>query len=390
MAIGSTTQIPHSVETALKKAAEITGVDFQYLVDTAARESGFRASVKAPTSSASGLFQFIESTWLQMVKDKGPELGLGDVAKHITKDGKGNYRVEDRQMRREILELRNKPEVAALMAGAFTQQNATHLEGQIGRKPTSGELYIAHFLGAHNGSRLVKAATLKPEMQAADLFPQAARSNKSLFYRRGKPVSVKGLYQNLVRRHHVQHTVVAEKTTSAKTVAESKSVNVVPELAAIARTAPLDGAILKKTGVETVAGVELVAGGERVAAVTSAGKTNLPDGFFKAQASALMETKKGIKPVAMRDDAGLSASGREDGAIGVWNGFAAELKVSNADGALKKDTSYGAIQGNLHDQNFQVAERTSQGNGRGPRPILETGSGVRGLFQKGGLGTAKG
>ncbi len=209
MAVQSTAQIPTNIVTALQNAAKLTGADFQYLVDTAARESGFRPSVKARTSSATGLFQFIDSTWLQMVKDKGPELGLGDAARHITKTENGRYKVRDPEMLREILNLRKNPEVAAVMAGAFTQFNAETLEGEIGRKPTSGELYIAHFLGAGNGSKLIRASSLNPEMKAADLFPAAARSNKSLFYRRGEAVSVKGLYQNLVRRHSVQRVDLA-------------------------------------------------------------------------------------------------------------------------------------------------------------------------------------
>jgi len=210
MAVQSTGHIPKNITNALQKASVVTGVDFQYLMDTAARESGFRPSVKAPTSSASGLFQFIESTWLQMVKEHGNEFNLGEQAKLISKTKSGKYIVEDASKRREILNLRNDPDVAALMAGAFTKLNATHMEQTLSRKPTSGELYIAHFLGAGNGGKLVKAATVNPSMKAADLFPSAARSNKSLFYRRGEAVSVKGLYQNLVRRHHVGKINIAE------------------------------------------------------------------------------------------------------------------------------------------------------------------------------------
>ncbi len=203
MAVHSTGHIPQKITNALQKASVVTGVDFQYLMDTAARESGFRPSVKAPTSSASGLFQFIESTWLQMVKEHGNEFGLGEQAKQISKTKSGKYVVEDAGKRREILDLRNNPDVASVMAGAFTKLNAQHMEQTLSRKPTSGELYIAHFLGAGNGGKLVKAANVNPTMKAADLFPSAARSNKSLFYQRGKAVSVKGLYQNLVRRHNV-------------------------------------------------------------------------------------------------------------------------------------------------------------------------------------------
>ena len=196
-------KVPGDVSAALQKASRVTGVDFQYLLDTAARESGFRPRVQAKTSSASGLFQFIESTWLQMVKEHGSTYGLAKEAQQISKTRSGRYVVADPSQRQAILNLRNKPEVAAVMAGAFTQLNAQHMEGVLGRKATPGELYIAHFLGAGNGGKLVKAAALRPELKAADLFPSAARSNKSLFYKKGQAVGVRELYHKLVRRHQV-------------------------------------------------------------------------------------------------------------------------------------------------------------------------------------------
>ena len=70
-AIGST------VAGAIQKAAQATGTGFSYLLATAKIESGFDPQVKAKTSSATGLFQFIEQTWLQTMKQSGAELGSG-------------------------------------------------------------------------------------------------------------------------------------------------------------------------------------------------------------------------------------------------------------------------------------------------------------------------
>ena len=62
---------------AIKQAATTTGTSFQYLLATAKMESNFNPSAKAPTSSARGLFQFIDQTWLGTVKEAGAQLEIG-------------------------------------------------------------------------------------------------------------------------------------------------------------------------------------------------------------------------------------------------------------------------------------------------------------------------
>ncbi len=360
MAVGSTTQIPLKIESALKKAAAATGVDFQYLVDTAKRESGFRASVKAPTSSASGLFQFIESTWLQMVKEKGPELGLKDVAAQITKTSSGKYHVANSETRKEILELRNKPEIAALMAGAFTKINAETVEAKIGRKPTSGELYIAHFLGAHNGSKLIQASSLKPTMKAADLFPQAANSNKSLFYKGGNAVSVKGLYHSLVRRHSVQQIDVAQNKQEEK----------IAELAAVKQPVILQGSADYQHSKRAISPVKI----ENENQIGQIFHQGLEGALFTnidtKKSNQLREVKvasgdtiSSTSTHSNNGDTNYGGATNDDGRIGVWG------EVANS---LQKN------------EKFAVNDTGKQ------KPILELGEGnrskARQLFRKGGLG----
>ena len=335
MATPSVHKIPQQIETALKKAAETTGIDFQYLVDTAARESGFRASVKAKTSSASGLFQFIESTWLQMVKEKGGDYGLQKYAKHINKTDQGRYFVKDDKMRREILNLRNDAGTASLMAGAFTQMNAEALSERVGRRPTPGELYIAHFLGAGNGGKLIQAATANPTMRADKLFPSAARSNKPLFYKSGAAVSVKQLYQNLVRRHHVQSVAVAEAKQSEKL--------------------PI------KPDVSQIAGApEILQGSALKAILASAQTLKNESGLLNDQVGAGSEAASGS-----------SIDERASGGLGVWQVYrAGDIR----DQSPEKPRP-------LLAQLEAAAEQKLQ-----KRPILEINEGVKGLFKKGGLG----
>jgi hypothetical protein len=177
-----------SVTGAIQKAAKLTGTSFQYLLATAKVESNLNPDAAARTSSAGGLFQFIEQTWLQTLKEAGPALGYGHYAAAISQDESGRFSVTDPKMRAEIMNLRRDPAANATMAGAFTQSNAAYLKERLGRKPTDGELYIAHFMGANGAARLIGQASDNPDANAAELFPGAARANKSIFFdKSGKP-----------------------------------------------------------------------------------------------------------------------------------------------------------------------------------------------------------
>lgn len=197
----TSTGISNRIEQAFDAASDSTGTSFQYLLDTARRESSLQPDAKAPTSSATGLFQFVESTWLQTLKEEGPSLGLGQYSAEITKTASGRYQVADPTAREKILALREDPEVSSLMAGALTRRNAQSLRSDIGREATAGELYIAHFLGAKGASGLIGAAGSDPTSSAADLFPQAAKANPAIFYEGGRERSVAEVYANLTSRH---------------------------------------------------------------------------------------------------------------------------------------------------------------------------------------------
>lgn len=185
------------ISGAIRQAARSTGVSFEYLVTTARIESNFNPAAQAPTSSAKGLYQFIEQTWLATVKKEGPALGLGRYADAIVPTGDGRYEVPDAKARAAIMQLRSDPNVSALMAGAFSRNNAFHLTGAIGRRPTEGELYTAHFLGSDGAGKLINAAEQRPGANAAAMFPQAAAANRSIFYDGGRSRSVGEVYARL-------------------------------------------------------------------------------------------------------------------------------------------------------------------------------------------------
>lgn len=208
-----------TVAYAIERASARTGADFDYLMKTAARESSLNPDAKAGTSSAAGLFQFIDQTWLGMIKEHGAEHGLSQYADQISQTKSGRYVVADRQVRREILALRYDPEISATMAGEFTQDSAATLRGSLGREPTGGELYAAHFLGPGGALDLIKAAQAG-ETSAASVFPDAARANRSIFYGKGGARSAQEVLAVLDAKHRnvdvPDETEVAEGQMMAK------------------------------------------------------------------------------------------------------------------------------------------------------------------------------
>ena len=195
---------------AIRDAARATGASFQYLLATAQVESSLNATATVSTSSAKGLFQFVDQTWLATMKQAGPALGYGKYADAIVQTPTGNYAVPDPAMRREILALRDDPVANAALAGAFTQQNAALLTQRIGRTPTEGELYIAHFLGAGGGAQLINLASQNPNATAASIFPSAAKANPTIFYdRQGHARSAAEVYHVLVARYDMARAAPA-------------------------------------------------------------------------------------------------------------------------------------------------------------------------------------
>nr|WP_314438613.1 transglycosylase SLT domain-containing protein [uncultured Brevundimonas sp.] len=197
MGIGS---IPSSsgVETAIRRASNAVGVDFDFMMKTARRESAMNPSARARTSSAAGLFQFIEQTWLSTVKQHGPQHGYGQYADLIQRGSDGRWRVEG-SARNVVLDLRFDPQAASTMAAELTASNAAYLRGRTGKEPGAGDLYAAHFLGPAGAANLMQAMDRNPNGSAAALFPEAARANRSIFYRDGRAATVAEVHANLQR-----------------------------------------------------------------------------------------------------------------------------------------------------------------------------------------------
>ena len=187
------------VESAIQRAANATGVDFSFLMKTAGRESGMNPAAKSGASSAAGLFQFVEQTWLSTLKQHGAKYGYARYADLIEKGSDGRYHVSGSDAHRAVMDLRLDPHAASLMAGEMTSDSAAYLKGRTGRSPTAGELYAAHFLGPQGSAKLIEAAERQPGATAAHLFPDAAHANKAIFYPGGQAATVGQVYANLTK-----------------------------------------------------------------------------------------------------------------------------------------------------------------------------------------------
>ena len=190
--------VPAPVHRALRGAAERTGVGFEVLAAKAAIESGFQPAAQAGTSSARGLFQFIDQTWLSVVQQHGAAHGLAEEAAQITRGAGGRLGLSDPAMRERILALRDNPEISARMGAEHLKDISDRLATTTGSRPDVGGLYLGHFLGTAGAGKLLRAAAEDPGQSAAALLPEAARANATLFRGAdGKPLSAAQFIDNI-------------------------------------------------------------------------------------------------------------------------------------------------------------------------------------------------
>lgn len=185
---------------AIRRASYESGVDFNYLLQQARLESGLNPDAAARTSSATGLYQFIEQTWLGTVQRHGAEQGLGWAASAIRRGSNGRLTVDDPAMRRHILDLRRNPEVAAGMAASSAADNQAVLQRRVARPIENVDLYLAHFLGSGGASRFLTEHARDPNAAGATLFPAAARANRSIFFSGGRMRTLDEIRDNFARR----------------------------------------------------------------------------------------------------------------------------------------------------------------------------------------------
>ena len=274
---------------AIKQAAGTTGTSFEYLLATAKMESNFNPTAGASTSSAHGLYQFIDQTWLGTVKEAGAHLGYGKYADAITKTSSGSYSVSDPAARTAVMKLRDDPAAASSMAAVLTQSNSFKLTGKIGRRPTDGELYMAHFMGVGGAAKLINNAEDNPQASAARLFPNAAAANRSIFYdRSGQARTVSQVYSVLTSRY-------AGAANSQATRSAMASVGDIKPNTALASAAPAAPAIDNAAYLSSFPDVRSVTP-VTVASASTAANTAPTDPIFRSLFQASGERAQPVSP----------------------------------------------------------------------------------------------
>jgi len=179
-----------NILTMIDEAAARVGAPARLMRTMASLESRLDATAKAPTSSATGLYQFIEATWLSKVASDGHKYGLGRLAKHIRRGPLDEPLVDDPHVRDQILALRKDARLSAYLAAELTVDNTRRLERLMGRSVTETEIYLSHVFGVTEAARFLRAAESKPNMIGAWVFPKEAKANPGIFKMNGNPATL--------------------------------------------------------------------------------------------------------------------------------------------------------------------------------------------------------
>lgn len=202
--------VDQGVVAAIRLSSVRTGVDFSYLMKLAAAESNFGPASKAATSSATGLYQFTHDTWLNTLKTHGEKYGLvADYAANIeykqTRSGYQRPVVRDQKLYKHLLALRKNPRISAMMAAETVRDSQQKLAQLFNREPTETDLYMSHFLGDDGAITFLQSLQHSPGANAVELFPEAARSNRSIFHpEAGEPRTLNEVYAHFGKKFNTQ------------------------------------------------------------------------------------------------------------------------------------------------------------------------------------------
>lgn len=192
----------HKVAAHIRDAAQATGVPFEFLLAQANQESRLNPDAKSSRSSAMGLFQFTSGTWLDMVKKHGAAHGLDKYADAVITGSDGRLTVADKDLKKEILDLRRDPKLSALMAAEYAKDNEHVLESRLGRQVSTHDLYLAHFLGAGGALKVLKGRHEPEGGEQPDDMAGAAKANPEVFVdsSSGEQRSLASIYATVERR----------------------------------------------------------------------------------------------------------------------------------------------------------------------------------------------
>lgn len=187
-------KIPSGVMNAIQSAAQKSGIDPHLLAAVAWRESRFDPSARSQRSSAKGLLQFTEGTWLQAIRNCGERCGVGLYADAIQKSRSGELVVSDKQLRAEILQRRGDPVLSAKLAAEEMRLRQAAMQDRLGRTVRSADLYLLHVLGPSGSTRFLAALVQHPTASSLKVASSRVMYNAGLLARDHRPMTVAKTY----------------------------------------------------------------------------------------------------------------------------------------------------------------------------------------------------
>jgi len=148
------------MKAMLEAVGKITGVDASTLAAMAAIESSFNPTAQAGTSSAAGLFQFVNKTWNGMIQKYGSKYGIAPNTP------------------------RTDARASALMGAEFIKENIGYLKSKLkGKDITNTDVYMAHFLGAGGATEFLNSdPNMTGDQVTSKSMRDAVAANRPVFY----------------------------------------------------------------------------------------------------------------------------------------------------------------------------------------------------------------
>lgn len=193
---GGWTYLTPAVAAKLKEKGFAAGADNSIIKrtspvdDASAYDYGKTTQIKDvngnPTSTAVGIGQFTNGTWLDLVKDPTVSAGMGIDTKGKTDE--------------QLLALRSDPDLSIKAMAAYAKKNQSIMERTLGRPVSDAELHMAHFMGAGGAITFLNGYKNSPDQSAAKLMPAAAAANHPVFYDGDKEKTVEQVYNDITNQ----------------------------------------------------------------------------------------------------------------------------------------------------------------------------------------------
>lgn len=143
----------------IREAAIKVGIKPEVALAIAYVESALNPKAKARTSTASGYFQFISSTWYEMRRYRGARHGITPETSVFD------------------------PRANALLGCEFIKKNIEYLKEKVRPEVTVRDVYLAHFAGPVTAKRIMRQLMKDPTAHVSTCFtPAAIRANGSILY----------------------------------------------------------------------------------------------------------------------------------------------------------------------------------------------------------------